>query len=81
MLEEKVFGGYLPKVESKVRPPRFGLSERKGPGGRNAISHRDVPDSSKMEVVEYLLKTKRPNPDIPKPVINWGDRGGSKKFC
>merc|ERR1711962_36729 len=53
-LEEKIFGGLLPKVVRKLKPPRKGFSERTGRGGRNE-SNYGAPETVVLGAVNYML--------------------------
>eukprot|EP00092_Neocalanus_flemingeri_P020993 GFUD01022747.1.p1 GENE.GFUD01022747.1~~GFUD01022747.1.p1 ORF type:complete len:557 (-),score=190.99 GFUD01022747.1:36-1589(-) len=54
-LEGKVFGGLLPKTVRRLKPPRNGVSDRKGRGGRNEFTKRNVPESLVLGAVDLML--------------------------
>merc|ERR1719186_2176662 len=56
--EEKIFGGYLPKVVCRLKPPRKGVSDREGRGGRNEFTKKNVPESLVLGAVDYMLACK-----------------------
>merc|ERR1719186_1337347 len=57
--EEKIFGGQLPKVVRRLKPPRKGVSDRvKGRGGRNEFTKKNVPESLVLGAVDYMLASK-----------------------
>merc|ERR1719481_2536580 len=54
-LEEKIFGGYMPRSERKLKPQRTGVSDRKGRGGRNEIIDKNAPEPFVLGAVDYML--------------------------
>merc|ERR1712013_303783 len=54
VLEEKIFGGLLPKAVRKLKPPRKGISERTGRGGRNETNN-GAPETVVLGAVNYML--------------------------
>merc|ERR1719186_2239024 len=56
--EEKIFGGHLPKVVCRLKPPRKGVSDREGRGGRNESTKKNVPESLVLGAVDYMLACK-----------------------
>lgn len=58
VLEAKVFGGQMPITIRRSKPPRKGVSERKGRGGRNENINKNVPKTLVLGAVEYMLGNK-----------------------
>merc|ERR1719334_715982 len=53
-LEAKVFGGFMPKIIRKSKPPRTGKSDRTGRGGRNENVDKNAPETFVLGAVEYM---------------------------
>jgi len=53
VLEEKIFGGLLPKAVRRLKPQRKGMSERTGRGGRNETN--GAPETVVLGAVNYML--------------------------
>jgi len=54
VLEEKIFGGLLPKAVRRLKPHRKGMSERTGRGGRNETNN-GAPETVVLGAVNYML--------------------------
>ena len=54
VLEERIFGGLLPKAPRRLKPPRKGVSERTGRGGRNE-TNTGAPETVVLGAVNYML--------------------------
>merc|ERR1712130_220396 len=57
-LEQKIFGGQMPVSVRKSKPPRKGVSDRKGRGGRNENVKKNAPETLVLGAVEYMLGNK-----------------------
>jgi len=57
-LEQKVFGGQMPLSVRKSKPPRKGISDRTGRGGRNENVKKNAPETLVLGAIDYMLGNK-----------------------
>ena len=55
VLEERIFGGLMPKCVRRLKPPRAGVSDRTGRGGRNEDVEGNAPETLVLGAVNYML--------------------------